>query len=139
MKNSRATRDRVLIFDLDGTISDPSTGIARSANFALETAGVSGSLKNMFDYVRNGGSIGFIGINFDTVEVQLGKIMSKALNIKGTCGSPYIWEKALKFLANSNVDITQIHTHEYQLSEAEKAFEMAKQPDKAIKVVLLNQ
>ena len=39
MKNSRATRDRVLIFDLDGTISDPSTGIARSANFALETAG----------------------------------------------------------------------------------------------------
>jgi L-iditol 2-dehydrogenase len=109
------------------------------ADFALETAGVGGSLKNMFDYVRNGGSIGFIGINFDTVEVQLGKIMSKALNIKGTCGSPYIWEKALKFLANSNVDLAQIHTHEFQLSEAEKAFEVAKQPDKAIKVVLLNQ
>jgi L-iditol 2-dehydrogenase len=109
------------------------------ADFALETAGVAGSLKNMFDYVRNGGSISFIGINFDTVEVQLGKIMSKALKIQGTCGSPYIWQKALKFLAKSNVDITQIHTHEFQLSDAEKAFEMAKQPDKAIKVVLLNE
>jgi L-iditol 2-dehydrogenase len=109
------------------------------ADFALETAGVSGSLKNMFDYVRSGGSIGFIGINFDTVDVQLGKIMSKALNIKGTVGSPYVWERALKFLANSKVDITQIHTHEFDLSEAEKAFEMAKQSDKAIKVVLLNQ
>ena len=109
------------------------------ADFALETAGAPGSLKNMFDYVRNGGSISFIGINFDTVEVQLGKIMSKALHIQGTCGSPYIWEKAIKFLSNSNVDITQIHTHEFHLSDAEKAFETAKQPDKAIKVVLLNE
>jgi L-iditol 2-dehydrogenase len=109
------------------------------ADFALETAGVAGSLKNMFDYVRNGGSISFIGINFDIVNVQLGKIMSKALNIRGTCGSPNIWEKALKYLSNSSVDIRQIHTHEFQLAEAEKAFEIAKQPDKAIKVVLLNQ
>jgi len=108
------------------------------ADFALETAGEPGSLKNMFDYVRNGGSITFIGINFDDVTVQLGKIMIKALTIKGTVGSPYVWEKALKFMANTNIDLTQIHTHEFQLAEAERAFEIAKDREKAIKVVLLN-
>ena len=32
-------RYKTLIFDLDGTISDPSQGIARSANFALDSLG----------------------------------------------------------------------------------------------------
>jgi L-iditol 2-dehydrogenase len=129
----------VVLNPFDKDVIEQVTDITKGgADFAMETAGVAGSLKNMFDYVRSGGSIGFIGINFDTVEVQMGKIMSKALNIKGTCGSPFIWEKALRFLANSKVDITKIHTHEFQLSDAEKAFEVAKQPDKAIKVVLLN-
>lgn len=124
-------------FDAD-IIEQVNEATKGGADFALETAGVAGSLKNMFDYVRNGGSVGFIGINFDTVEVQLGKIMSKALNVKGTVGSPNVWEKALKFLANSSVDITRIHTHEFPLAQAEEAFEMAKQPDKAIKVVITN-
>jgi L-iditol 2-dehydrogenase len=125
---------------LDDTIieqvKDATSG---GADFALETAGVAGSLKNMLDYVRNGGSIGFVGINFDTIAVQLGKIMSKALTIRGTVGSPNIWEKALKFLANSQVDIRQIHTHQFDLADAEEAFRIAKKPDQAIKVVITNE
>ncbi len=59
---------QTLIFDLDGTISDPSVGIARSVNFALESLGyetvhegeirplIGPSLSQLFGKLSNGAS-----------------------------------------------------------------------------------
>ncbi|MFC1938566.1 zinc-binding dehydrogenase [Chloroflexota bacterium] len=110
------------------------------ADFVLETSGESASYKNMFDYVRNNGSIAVVGINIgNVISAELGKIQSKGLNIRGTVGSPYVWEKALKFLAQSKVDITKIQTHKFPLEKAEEAFKIAKDREKAIKAVLISE
>ena len=112
----------------------------QGADFVLETSGESASYKNMFDYVRNNGHITVVGINIgNIIPAELGKIQSKGLIIKGTVGSPYVWDKALKFLAQSKFDITKIQTHKFPLEKAEEAFRLARDREKAIKTILISK
>ena len=112
----------------------------KGADLVIEASGVDQSLVSIFDYARNNGRISMVGINIGKkLPVELGKIQIKGLRMKGCVGSPYVWEKALKFLQNSKIDLTPIQTHEFPLEEAETAFELASQRDKCIKVVLTNQ
>jgi threonine dehydrogenase-like Zn-dependent dehydrogenase len=54
-------------------------------------------LAAVLDYVRNGGRVTFVGISIGRkVPVELGKIQSKSLTIKGTIGSPGVWLAALR-------------------------------------------
>ena len=109
-------------------------------DFVLETSGESVSFKNMFDYSRHNGSIAVVVINIgNIIPVELGKIQSKGLNIKGIVGSPYVWDKALKLLAQSKVDITKIQTHKFPLEQAEEAFKIGRDREKTVKTVLLSK
>ena len=118
-------------------VMDLTDGIG--ADLVVEAAGVDPSLKSVFDYARNNGRISMVGINIGkTIPVELGKIQIKGLLIRGCVGSPYVWDKALKFLEFTRMDLTPIQTHRFPLTEAEKAFQFASQRDKCIKVVLLN-
>ena len=84
---------------VDATI-DPSAGDAvakvleltsgRGADLVIEASGHDASLAAVFDYVRIGGRITFVGISIGhKIPVELGKIQSKSLTIKGTIGSAW--------------------------------------------------
>jgi L-iditol 2-dehydrogenase len=72
------------------------------------------------------------------IPVELGKIQSRGLRIKGIVGSPYVWERAIGFLAQSGKDISPIVTDEFKLDQVEDAFALASKRDKCIKVVVFN-
>lgn len=130
---------------VDPTKEDPVKKVleltdGQGADLVIEAAGADKSLATVFDYARNNGRISMVGINIGkTIEVELGKIQIKGLQVRGCVGSPFVWERALKFLAKSKTDLTPIQTHSFPLEEAEKGFELACQHDKCIKVVLMNE
>lgn len=109
------------------------------ADLVVEASGNSQALKSSLDYARNSGRISYVGINIgQEIPVELGKIQIKGITAKGLIGSPYVWERALAFLANSGLDLSPIVTHEYPLGKAVEAFDFARDINKCIKVHLIN-
>ena len=87
----------------------------------------------VLDYARLGGRVTFMGISIGRkVPVELGKIQSKSLTIKGTIGSPGVWPAALRFLAQTKVDLSPIQTHFFDLAKGVEAFEFGKNPSACI-------
>jgi len=107
------------------------------ADLVVEAAGHSSSLANVFDYVRPEGDVSMVGINIGhKFPVELGKIQIKDLNVRGCIGSPGVWPAAIRFLERTGMDLSPIQTHSFALDDALEAFELGKQPDKAVKVTL---
>ena len=130
-------------------VIDPSAGDAvqrvldmtsgKGPDLVIEASGHDASLAAVLDYVRIGGRVTFVGISIGRkVPVELGKIQSKSLTIKGTIGSPGVWAAALRFLAKTKLDLSPIQTHFFDLAKGIEAFEFGKNPKECIKVTLTN-
>jgi len=128
---------------------DPSTGDAvakvleltggKGADLVIEASGHDASLAAVLDYARVGGRVTFVGISIGRkIPVELGKIQSKSLTIKGTIGSPGVWPAAIRFLARTKLDLSPIQTHFFDLTKGVEAFEFGKNPSDCIKVTLTN-
>ena len=77
----------------------------------------------------------YIGIDVGSeVEAPLGLIQSKELDINGTIGSPGVWPQTLRFLANSGIDLSPIVTSEYELEQADQAFDAVLSDPSQVKV-----
>jgi L-iditol 2-dehydrogenase len=133
---------------IDTTI-DPAAGDAlakvleltggKGADLVIEASGHDSSLASVLDYARVGGRVTFVGISIGRkIAVELGKIQSKSLTIKGTIGSPGVWPAALRFLARTKLDLSPIQTHFFDLTKGVEAFEFGKNPKECIKVTLTN-
>ena len=133
---------------IDTTI-DPAAGDAvakvleltggKGADLVIEAPGHDSSLASVLDYARVGGRVTFVGISIGRkIPVELGKIQSKSLTIKGTIGSPGVWPAALRFLARTKLDLSPIQTHFFDLTKGVEAFEFGKNPKECIKVTLTN-
>ena len=112
----------------------------QGADFVIEATGVDEAIRSVLDLVRNNGRISMVGINVGKKHpMEFGKIQAKGLVVRGCVGSPWVWQRALRFLENSKTDITRIQTHRFSLVEGEQAFEMASQGDKCVKVLIVNE
>jgi len=111
----------------------------KGADLVIEASGHDASLAAVLDYARIGGRVTFVGISIGRkIAVELGKIQSKSLTIKGTIGSPGVWPAALRFLARSKLDLSPIQTHFFDLAKGIEAFEFGKNPKECIKITLTN-
>lgn len=129
----------------DATV-DPTDGDAVEAvreitkgggDLVVECAGHDASLANIFEYARDEGCVSMVGINIGKkIPVDLGKIQIKNLSVKGCIGSPGIWPAAIRFLERTGIDLSPIQTHHFNLDDALEAFDVGKQPERAVKVTL---
>lgn len=93
---------------------------------ALEVAGFDARLVN-------------IGIDVGrSATAQLGLIQSKQLRIRGTIGSPGVWQDTLRFLARTGLDLTPMITRRFPLAAAEDAYAAARRSDENVKVHMEN-
>ncbi len=128
------------------TTVDPTDGDAIEAvqevtkgggDLVVECAGHDASLANVFEYARDEGCVSMVGINIGKkIPVELGRIQIKNLSVRGTIGSPGVWPAAIRFLKRTGLDLSPIQTHHFALDDAIAAFDLGKQPDKAVKVTL---
>ena len=126
---------------VDPSDGDPCEAVAEltdgGADLVVEAAGHAASLANVFDYARPEGRVSMVGINIgQKFPVELGKIQIKDLVVKGCIGSPGVWPSAIRFLGRTGLDLSPIQTHTMALDEAIAAYDIGKQPDKAVKVTL---
>jgi len=112
------------------------------ADLVVEASGSSPGLKSSLDLVKNGGRVSYIGINIgNEIPVELGKIQIRGITAKGFIGSPYVWDKVVAFLSQSQLDLSPISTHQFPLMEAEKAYNFARDiiTNELVKVTLMNE
>jgi L-iditol 2-dehydrogenase len=107
------------------------------ADLVIEAAGHSSSLANVFDYARPEGFVSMVGISIgQKIPVELGKIQIKDLTVRGCIGSPGVWPAAIRFLERTGIDLSPIQTHSFSLDDAITAFDLGKDPTKAVKITL---
>ncbi|MFP5372766.1 MAG: alcohol dehydrogenase, partial [Actinomycetes bacterium] len=76
-----------------------------------------------------------IGIDVGrSAEAKLGLIQSKQLQIRGTIGSPGVWQDTLRFLARTGLDLTPMITRRFPLDQAPDAYAAARRTDENVKV-----
>lgn len=80
-----------------------------------------------------------IGINVGgTAPAELGLIQAKALQIRGSIGSPGVWPQTLKFLARNKIDLTPMITATFPLADALSAYAAARDTATNVKVHISN-
>jgi L-iditol 2-dehydrogenase len=78
-----------------------------------------------------------VGISIgQKIPVELGKIQIKDLTVRGCIGSPGVWPAAIRFLERTGIDLSPIQTHSFALDDAIKAYDLGKDPTKAVKITL---
>jgi L-iditol 2-dehydrogenase len=118
---------------LAGLVSVESDG--EGVDIAFECAGSQESLQSCFEAVKKGGTVVQVGVYPGPIESDLNQVMMKELEFIGTYG--YVWEswqRAVKLLAQSRLNLEPLVTHEFPLREFEEAFQ-ATQDGSATKVI----
>lgn len=106
------------------------------ANFVVDTAGFSPTLKLAVDCVRPCGQINKIGWGPDPVGFSLDPIIGKAVTLQGTFSHNWdVWEKCLVLMKNKAVELDKLITHELSIDQWQKGFELI-ETKQALKVVL---
>jgi threonine dehydrogenase-like Zn-dependent dehydrogenase len=111
----------------------------KMCDFAIEAVGIAPTASNSLDCLRIGGTAVWIGNAQKIVEVNMQKIVTTELTIKGN----YVYDFAgfrasLKLLEERKIDISPLMTNVYPLTDGVKAFsDLEKNSDgKMLKVFL---
>ena len=103
-----------------------------------------GNMKALLDainFVRKGGTIIVFGVpsKGDKIELDMSKIYSKNITIVNTYAASDIDTKeALEMISTKKINVKQLITHKYTLSDVQKAFEHAKTGKDAMKIIINN-
>lgn len=95
----------------------------RMCDFAIEAVGIAATAANSLDSLRIGGTVVWIGNAQKMVEVNMQKIVTTELTIKGN----YVYDLAgfaasLRLLEERKIDISPLMTNVYPLEQAVQAF-----------------
>tara|TARA_Y100001968_G_scaffold327529_1_gene372760 strand:+ start:123 stop:1148 length:1026 start_codon:yes stop_codon:yes gene_type:complete len=111
-------------------------GLKEGFDIGLEMSGSESALDQMIDSMLMGGKVALLGLPSDSINLDLPKLIFKALTLKAIYGREMFetWYKGLA-LIESGLDVTNVITHSFHFTEYEKAFELLNS-GKAGKVVL---
>ena len=111
-------------------------GMNEGFDVGLEMSGAKPAFEQMLDTMLMGGSIAMLGIPSKPYPVDLGKIVGKALTVKGIYGRQMYetWYKMLALL-DSGLDMSPMITHRFPAREWQSAFDLM-ETRKAGKVIL---
>lgn len=95
----------------------------KMCDFAIEAVGIAPTASNSLDCLRIGGTVVWIGNAQKMVEVNMQKIVTTELTIKGN----YVYDfqgfvDSLKLLEEKKIDIAPLMTNVYPLSDGVRAF-----------------
>jgi len=111
-------------------------GLKEGFDVGLEMSGSEVALDQMVNSMVMGGNIALLGLPSDPINLDLSKIIFKALNLKAIYGREMFetWYKGLA-LIDSGLNVKNVITHSFHYTEFEKAFQLLNE-GKAGKVVL---
>ena len=111
-------------------------GMQEGFDVGLEMSGAQPALNQMLDTMLMGGNIAMLGIPSKPFPVDFGKIVGKALTLKGIYGRQMYetWYKMLALL-DSGLDVNPMITHRFAARDFQQAFDLM-ETGKSGKVIL---
>ena len=111
-------------------------GMKEGIDVGLEMSGAEPAFNQMLDVMLMGGNIAMLGIPANSYPVDLGKIVGKALTLRGIYGRQMYetWYKMLALL-DSGLDMSPMITHRFAAKDFQQAFDLM-ETGKTGKVIL---
>lgn len=111
----------------------------RGADVVMEASGQPAAMAATLEVAGFRARVVNIGIDVGrSAEAKLGLIQSKELQIRGSIGSPGVWQDTLRFLARTELDLTPMISARFPLEKALEAYAAARRTDENIKVHIEN-
>ena len=95
--------------------------------------------KDAIDMVRKGGTVMMFGVPSKDamINLDMSKVYSKEITlVTSYAASDDDTKTALELIESSEIDVKQLITHTYSISDTQKAFDHAKTGDKAMKIII---
>ena len=111
----------------------------RGVDVAIVATSSLKALEDAIDMVRKGGSVMMFGVPSKgaMLDVDMSKIYSKELTlVTSYAASDKDTREALDLLKSSKIDVKQLITHTYSISDTQKAFDHARSGDNAMKIII---
>ncbi|EGP94004.1 zinc-dependent dehydrogenase [Nitrosarchaeum koreense] len=111
----------------------------RGVDVAIVATSSLKALDDAIDMVRKGGAVMMFGVPSKDAKILLdmNKIYSKEITlVTSYAASDNDTKEALKLIESSEIDVKQLVTHTYTISESQKAFDHAKSGDNAMKIII---
>ncbi|WP_035609015.1 L-threonine 3-dehydrogenase [Haloferula sp. BvORR071] len=101
-----------------------SLGMKEGFDVALEMSGHPSGLNDILNHTSNGAKVSLLGIFPDKVAIDWDKVIFKGLVLKGIYGREMFetWYK-MSSMIRAGLDISQVITHRFPVSEFKKGFE----------------
>lgn len=111
----------------------------RGVDVAIVATSSLKALEDAIDMVRKGGAVMMFGVpsKDSKIILDMNKIYSKEITlVTSYAASDNDTKEALKLIESSEIDVRQLVTHTYPISESQKAFDHAKSGDNAMKIII---
>lgn len=111
----------------------------RGVDLAIVATGNLGAFQDAIDVVRKGGTVIMFGVpsKGSTIQLDMSIVYSKEITVRTSyAATDRDTKKALDLINSKTVDVRQLITHEYTLSDSQKAFDHARAGTDAMKIVI---
>jgi L-iditol 2-dehydrogenase len=109
----------------------------RGVDAAFEVVGLSETVKTAIESVRKGGSVTLVGNLKPQVELPLQSVVTRELNLIGTCASAGEYPACLELIGSGRINVTEFISATAPLSEGAQWFERLYAGEKGLMKVLL--
>lgn len=109
----------------------------RGADHAFEVVGMDPTLKTAIDSVRKGGTVTLVGNLKPVVEFPLQEVVTRQINLIGTCGSAGEYPACLNLIADGTIRVDEIISATVPLSEGASWFDRLYKGEKGLAKVIL--
>jgi L-iditol 2-dehydrogenase len=89
---------------------------------ALEAVGITPTVTASINAVNKGGTVVLVGNLSPKVEIPLQSLVTRELNVFGTCGSQGEYPECLELIASGQVQVDPLITHRVGLDDAAEYF-----------------
>jgi threonine dehydrogenase-like Zn-dependent dehydrogenase len=93
-------------------------------------------IRDIFDNAKFGARLIVVALHKEEVSLPFFHVMAKELTIKGAMAYPNEFPTVIEMLASGRADVSPIITHQFDWPHFTEALAMARQTDKAAKVMM---
>ncbi len=109
----------------------------RGADHAFEVVGMDPTLRTAIDSVRKGGTVTLVGNLKPVVDFPLQEVVTRQINLIGTCGSAGEYPACLNLIADGTIRVDEIISATVPLSEGASWFDRLYKGEKGLAKVIL--
>jgi 2-desacetyl-2-hydroxyethyl bacteriochlorophyllide A dehydrogenase len=102
----------------------------------LEATGAKPVFEQLVNTARTGARVVILGLHKQPVELDLANVLLRELKLIGSMGYADEFPEVIRILTSGEVDVSQVITHRFPLTDFDQALAQAKTADEAIKVLV---